>query len=153
MADSIFNIAKLRVGEFYNRVKSNDPANSVLLIIPLETTGLEADAVLLDKDTLADVLSGTTNEQTTMGRKSLDNTLLAAYPAPDDTLNRLSLVLPSVTWVTAGGNPISKLLVAYDGDSTSGTDANILPLTLHDFVKTPNGSDITATTAEWARGQ
>ena len=29
-------------------------------------------------------------------------------------------------------------------DTTAGTDANIVPLTMHDFVVTPDGSDITA---------
>jgi len=52
------------------------------------------------------------------------------------------------TW-TSGANDDSngdwnKLLVTWDGDTTAGTDANIVPLTHHDFVVTPNGGDITA---------
>jgi hypothetical protein len=32
------------VVEYYNRVKANDPANSALILVPIQTTGLEADA-------------------------------------------------------------------------------------------------------------
>ena len=34
MANIVFNIAKGRVIEFYNRVESNDPASSALILIP-----------------------------------------------------------------------------------------------------------------------
>jgi hypothetical protein len=151
MANITFNIAKGRVVELYNRVKANDPANSALIIVPIETSGLEADSVLIDKDDLAAVLSGATNEQTTMGRKTLTDADLAALPAPDDTNDRFSLNLPSVVWSAAAGNPISKLLVGYDNDTTSGTDASIIPLTMFDFTMTPSGADIQATGAEFFR--
>lgn len=69
MANICFNIAKGRVKEFYNRVESNDPTNSALILVPIETSGLESDATLIDKDDLAAVLSGTTNEQTTLAER------------------------------------------------------------------------------------
>lgn len=142
MADFTFNIAKGRVVEFYYRVENNDPANSAFIAVPLETAGLETDAVLMDKDTLADVLAGTTNEQTTMGRKILTDAQLVAVPAPDDTGNSMSVALPTTTWVAANGNPISKIVIAYDPDTTGGTDANIIPCTAFDFVATPTGIDL-----------
>jgi hypothetical protein len=145
MANITFNIAKGRVVELYNRVENNDPANSAIILVPIETTGLETDAVLIDADTLAAVLAGTTNEQTTMGRKVLTDVELAALPAPDDTNDRFDLSLPTTLWVGATGNPISKILVCYDADTTGGTDANIIPLTMFDFAQTPSGSDIQMT--------
>jgi hypothetical protein len=145
LANIVFNIAKGRVVELYNRVKSNDPANSALVIVPIETTGLEADSVLVDKDDLAAVLAGATNEQTTMGRKTLTDADLATLPAPDDTNDRFDISLPTVTWTGATGNPISKLLVCYDSDTTAGTDANIIPLTLFDFAIMPSGADVQMT--------
>lgn len=151
MADIVLNIAKGRMTEYYNRVESNDPANSAFVLIPIETTGLETDAVLRDKDTLADFLVGTTNEQTTMGRKTLTDVELAALPAPDDTNDRFDLVLPATTWVGATGNPISKLLVCFDSDTTAGTDANLVPCSLHDFVFTPSGADITMNSSTFVR--
>jgi hypothetical protein len=151
MANIVFNIAKGRVVELYNRVKSNDPANSALILVPIETSGLEADSVLIDKDDLAAVLAGTTNEQTTMGRKTLTDTELAALPAPDDTNDRYDLALPTATWSGATGNAISKILVGYDSDTTGGTDANIIPLTMFDFAQTPSGADIQMTGATFYR--
>jgi hypothetical protein len=145
MANIVVNIAKGRVVEFYNRVKANDPANSALILIPIETTGLEADSVLIDKADLAAFLVGATNEQTTMGRKTLTDVDLAALPAPDLVNDRYDISLPTVTWAAATGNPISKILVCYDSDTTAGTDANIIPLTMFDFAQTPSGSDIQMT--------
>lgn len=145
MANIVLNIAKGRVIEYYNRVKSNDPANSALIIVPIETSGLEADSVLVDKDDLAAFLTGATNEQTTMGRKTLTDSDLAALPAPDDTNDRYEVSLPTVTWTAATGNPISKLLVCYDPDTTSGTDSSIIPLVQMDFVATPDGTNLSMT--------
>lgn len=151
MANIVFNIAKGRVVEYYNRVENNDPAASALILVPIETTGLETDAVLIDKDDLAAVLSGTTNEQTTMGRKTLTDADLAALPAPDDTNDRYDVSLPTVTWTAATGNAISKILVCYDADTAAGTDSNIIPLTMFDFAITPDGSDVQMTTGVFFR--
>lgn len=151
MANIVFNIALGTICEKYDRVKSNDPTNSALIIVPIETSGLESDATLKDKDTLADVLSGTTNEQTTMGRKTLTDADLATIPAPDDTNDRNERSLPTVTWTAASGNAISKLLVCYDSDTTAGTDSNIIPLTMFDFAQTPSGADIQMTTGTFFR--
>jgi hypothetical protein len=151
MANIVANIAKGRVVELYNRVKANDPANSALIIVPIETAGLEADSVLIDKDDLAAWLSGATNEQTTMGRKTLTDADLVALPAPDDTNDRYDISLPTVTWTAATGNAISKLLVCYDSDTTGGTDANIIPLCQFDFAITPSGADIQMTTGPFFR--
>lgn len=112
----------------------------------LATSGLETDAVLKDKDDLAAVVSGTTNEVTNANyaRKTLTDADIT-MPAPDDTNDRFDLDIADQTWTAvAAGDGWSKLLVCYDSDTTAGTDANIVPLTAHDFVVTPDGSDITA---------
>lgn len=152
MANVVFNIAKGRIVELYNRVKSNDPANSALILVPLETSGLVADATMIDYDDLATLLAGATNEQTTMGRKTLTDASLAALPAPTDASDYYEVELPTQTWTGATGNPISKILVCYDADTTAGTDANILPLTLFDFAITPDGSDVQMTGGPFFRG-
>lgn len=151
MANIVANISKGRIVELYTRVKNNDPANSALILVPIESSGLEADATLIDKDDLAAWLSGTTNEQTTMGRKTLTDAELATVPAPDDGNDRYDVSLPTVTWSAATGNAISKILVCYDSDTTSGTDANIVPLTQFDFSQTPSGADIQMTTGVFFR--
>lgn len=146
MADQVFNIALGRVVELYNRVDTNDPANSALIIVILATAGIETDAVLKDKDDLAAVLAGTTNEvtNTNYARKTLTDADLVAF-APDDANDRTDLDIPEQTWTAvAAGDGWNDLLVCYDNDTGAGTDANIVPLTQHDFVVTPDGSDITA---------
>lgn len=145
MANVVYNIAKGRIVEYYNRVESSDPTNAVLVLVPLETSGLESDATLKDKDDLAAVLSGATNEQTTMGRKVLSDSDLAALPAPDDSGDVYDVSLPTVTWTAATGNAISKILVCYDPDSTGGADSAIIPLCMFDFAVTPDGTDVQMT--------
>ena len=141
MANFVFNVSKGRVAEFYNRVDANDPSTARLVIVPIETTGLETQANLEDSVGLAEVLDGTTNEQTTMGRKYLTDTETAALAA-DMTNNRMDVDIPDITWTAATGNAISGLVIAYD--PATSADSAIIPLTYHDFVVTPDGSDIVA---------
>lgn len=147
MSDFEFNIAKGRTIEFYQRVDTNDPANSALIVVVLQSTGLESDAILIDKATLADVVSGYTNEATNAGyaRKVLTDSDLSPA-SPDNTTNTFTIDIPDQTWssVQVTGGAWGKMLVCYDNDTTSGTDANIIPLTAQDFVVTPDGSNITA---------
>jgi hypothetical protein len=147
MADFVFNIAKGRFVEFYNRVKSNDPANSAFILLVLATSGLESDAVLKDKDDVTALVSGTTNEVTNSGyaRKTLTDADLAALPAPDDANDRYDVDLPDQTWSSvAAGDGWSKLVICYDSDTTGGTDANIIPMISLDMAVTPDGTNITA---------
>lgn len=149
MADFTFNVALGRVVELYNRVQANDPANSALVIVVLKAGSISSDATLKDCATLAAVLaSGTTAEASNAGyaRKVLTDATLAAI-APDLTNDWEALSIPNQTWtsVAATGGGWAKLLVCYDADTTAGTDANVIPLTAHDFAVTPTGSDITAT--------
>jgi hypothetical protein len=142
MANVVMNIAKGRIVELYSRVKTNDPTNSALILVPNEPSGLEADATLIDADSLTAFLSGATNEQTTMGRKTLSDSELAALPAPDDGNDRYDVSLPAVTWTAASGNAISKILVCYDADTTGGDDDDVVPLTRFDAAATPDGNDL-----------
>lgn len=145
MADLVFNIAKGRAVELYNRVDSNDPTNSALIITVIDANG-DTDATMRDRDDLAALLAGTANEVTNSGyaRKTLTDADLTAF-APDDTNDRVDLDIPDQTWTgVAAGTAWTDLLVCYDNDTTAGTDASIVPLTLHDFAVTPTGGDITA---------
>ena len=144
MADFLFNIAKGRVAELYNRVKQNDPATAQLVIIPLEATGLEDQATLQDKTTITELLAGTTNEQTTMGRKYLTDADIAAL-APDQVNDRMDLDIPDITWSAATGNGVGAIVIGYDPNQSG--DGSIIPLTHHTFAVTPDGSDIVAVIA------
>ena len=145
MADFVFNIAKGRVAEFYNRVDTNDPANSALIIVVIDANG-DTDATMRDRDDLAALLGGTANEvtNTNYARKTLTDADLAAFAA-DDTNDRVDLDFADQTWTAvAAGTAWTDILVCYDSDTTGGADSAIIPLTCHDFAVTPDGSDITA---------
>lgn len=138
-----FNIAKGRVAEFYNRVENNDPANSALILIPCSAGDTEANAQ--DADTVTAALATAINEQTGGGwvRKTLTNTELAAFPAPNDTDNRYDIAVPEVTWTTpAAASDTTHLLIAYDPDTTAGTDADLVPISFHAFAVTADGNDV-----------
>jgi hypothetical protein len=146
MADFVFNIAKGRVVEYYNRVENNDPSTAGLVIVVIDANG-DSDATMKDRDDLAALLGGTANEvtNTNYARKVLTDADLAALPAPDDTNDRYDIDLPDQTWsAVAAGTAWTDIIICYDPDTTAGADSAIIPLTCHDFAVTPDGSDITA---------
>jgi hypothetical protein len=144
VANFVFNIAKGRVGHYATLPATND----ALILIPLETSGLESDATLIDKDDFAAVVSGATNEQTTAGRK----TLASVTSAQDDTNDRWNADAANVTYSgVAASSAISKWVVCYDPDTTAGTDADLIPLTAHDLSWTPDGNDFTITITDFFR--
>lgn len=146
VGDIVFNVAKGRVNELHDRVDGNDPANSALVIVLLKSGG-EADSGLIQRDTLADVLSASTEcDFTNYARKTLTDSDISASVV-DDTNSRREADLADQTWTSAGGatnNTVAKLLVCYDPDTTGGTDSSIIPLVAMDFAIMTNGTDITA---------
>lgn len=148
MGNFIHNISLGRVAELYNRVDTNDPANSAIIIALLAATNVESDATLKDMDTFAAVVAGATNEATNTGyvRKVLTDSDITAF-APDDANDRVDLDIPDQTWTglaNDGTGAISDFTTNYDSDTTGGSDSNIVPMSQHDFAVTPDGSDVTA---------
>lgn len=150
MTDGVFNISKGRVAELYNRVDSNDPANSALIVVPVDR-GAVTDASLKDCATLAAVLALVT-ERTASGwnRKTLSDTDLSTLTV-DNTNDRMPCDIGDQTWTAVSSGAVTDLLICYDGDTTAGSDSNIIPLTWHAFAITPDGSDVTATVADFYR--
>lgn len=114
-----------------------------LTVIPLEASGIEADTALADYTTLAALLANNT-EQTTMGRKTVSATTVTA-DNDDDTQ---AADFDDLVWESATGNAIAKLVVCYNATG-SDTDAQLKPLTVHDFSATPDGTNITATVSDF----
>lgn len=119
------------------------------ITVAINTTA--TDATLKDLDTLADIeADANTAEATNSGyaRKVLADADLTAW-APDDTNNRVDLDIPDQTWTSVAASPgaWTDLIICYDSDTTAGTDANIVPMTQHDFSVTPDGSDVVAQVA------
>lgn len=144
MADFAFNIAKGRAVELYNRVKSNDPTNSALILIPLSQSGTEAQGQ--DLDDMASIEADANFAERTSGswvRKTLTDSELASFPAPDDTNNRYDISFPQVTWTApSASNNTTGLIVCYDSDTTGGSDSNLLPIAHFDFAVTTDGNDV-----------
>lgn len=150
MSDFVFNVAKGRVVEFYHRVENADPANAALIVVPLSAT--ETEANLQDLDDLESVLQVAT-EQTGSNweRKTLTASDLTS-PSPNDTDNRYDVALPQLTWTApAEENDVVALLVCYDGNTTTGDDGDVIPLTHHDFAVTADGSDVILNAGDFFR--
>jgi len=143
----VYNRLLGRGTQYVEEINANSPnANAALIVMILATSGIESDATLRDKDDFAAIVSGTTNEVTNTGyaRKTLTDasSVTVTY---DDTNDRVDIDCPDQTWTgVAAGDGWQDLVVGVDLDTTAGTDSAILPWTHHDFVATPDGSDITA---------
>lgn len=148
MAAAQSNISKGREVEFYNRVDTNDPTNSALIMGVLAAGG-DPLATLIDYDDLAAVLAGPSAEVTNTGysRKTLTDSNLSAFTV-DDTNNWIKLTLPLQTFSTISSGDIWDIVfVCYDSDTTSGTDANVIPITFAEIRSqgtaiSPNGGNI-----------
>jgi hypothetical protein len=156
MSDFVFDVARGREVEIYGRVDVNDPANSAFAIVVLSLVGLEVDNTLRTYPDLAALLAASNNEVTNAGytRKILTDVELAAYTV-DYTAHLITLPLPSQVYTgVAVGDTWAKALVTYDSDTTSGTDANIVPISAQDIrlysaPLSPNGGDVTFS---WPQG-
>lgn len=141
MADFTFNIAMGRVAYYATLPAANDALIAVLL-----KSSPEADATLRDHDTLSAVLAGTSDECdfTNYSRQTLSTVSVTV----DDTNNRVDIDADDLSWTSAGGasnNTTGKLLICYDGDTTGGSDTDIIPLTAHDLSVTTDGSTLNVT--------
>ncbi|WP_020135018.1 hypothetical protein [Streptomyces sp. 351MFTsu5.1] len=143
MANITFNVALGRAAA----LAALPAASDALILIPLESSGLETDAVLKDKDTFADVVAGTTNEQTTVGRKTLSSITVTV----NDTADRVEIDAADVTWTSPTGNPVGAMVVVYDPDSGTGTDADLIPITKADVTWSPDGTTFTLAIADFFR--
>lgn len=143
MANLVFNASLGRVAY----LASLPAANDGLVLIALESSGLETDAVLRDKDDFAAVVAGTTNEQATVGRKTLSGVTVTV----NDTNDRVDIDAADITWTAPTGNAIGAVVICYDPDTTGGTDADLIPLTKHDVVWSPDGNNFTLSIADFYR--
>lgn len=136
MADLVFNVVKGKHAHYASLPGTDDS----LIAVPIETTGIVNDATMEDYDTLAALLAGASNEQTTMGRV----TLTSVTSTVNDTDDKVVIDSADISWLAATGNDISAIVVCYKPESGS-TDADILPMYKYDFVMSIDGSDVTAT--------
>src|SRR5574343_1034367 len=121
MADFVFNIAKGRVAELFERVNNNDPANSAIVLVVIDAAGA-SDATMKDVDTLSALLATAANEvtNTNYARKTLTDSDLSAMTV-DDTGDTVSVTFADQTWTSvSAGASWTDLIVCYDSDTTGG---------------------------------
>jgi hypothetical protein len=143
VSNLVFNVALGRVAS----LAALPAANDALVAVPLEATGLVTDATMRDYDDLAALLAGASNEQTTMGRKTLASVTVTI----DDANDRVAIDCADITWTAATGNAVGAVVICYDPDTTTGTDADLVPLTKHDVTLTPDGNNFSLTVADFYR--
>jgi hypothetical protein len=136
--DIVFNVAKGKVRHYVEQAAAGIGA---LVIVPLEEAGLVSDAVMRDYDDVAAIIAGASNEQTTIGRKTITGGTITT--TVDDTNDRVDSDFPDPVWTNPTGNRLGALVVAYDANTGAGTDADLLPLTKHDFSVLPEGASLT----------
>lgn len=120
-----FNIAKGKSNRYADLPGTND----ALILVLLDNTGLEADAVLQDYDTLSALLAGASNEMTFTGYAR--RTLAGVTVTPNDTANTQNTdATDPAAWTNTGGAAATcgAAIVCYDPDTTGGTDADLVPL-------------------------
>jgi hypothetical protein len=151
----VFNRSKGRVTQFAELVLGNAApyVNAAFIIEAVNSSA--TDATLMDLDDFAAIeADANTAEVTNSGyaRKSLTETGPGITVTYDDTNDRVDVDTPDQTWTAVvAGTAWTDLVFGFDNDTTAGTDAAILPMTLHDFALTPDGSDVTATIAVFFR--
>ena len=143
MADLVFNVAKGRGIQMAKNVKDNDPVAAVLRIFAIVST--DTDDALKDADTMAAVFAlANTAEATNSGYANITDDGTDLTITLDDTNNIHDAILADQTFASiVAGDNWTDLIIAYDADGTD-TDSGTIPLSLHDFIVTPNGGNIVA---------
>lgn len=135
MADGVFNIAKGRAAKY-----AEDNVNSLQVVLLQANV---AEATLIDFDDMSALLADAGNTEATFTNYAR-KTGLTEITNTDDTNDEVTIDVADQTWTSAGGatnNTLTKLIIAV---STGAGDANLIPLTHHDFAVTTDGSDLTA---------
>lgn len=153
MGNAAFNVAKGRAIELVNRVKVGDPSASRLYAIPVDRAAV-SDATLIDCDDFAAVITAGVTERNANGWSRI--TLAAAditAVAPDDTNDRQAGDTIDLSWAgpTGGtGNQVTDVVFCYAAVA-SPTNAQLVPLSIHTFAITPDGSAVSATVTDFYR--
>lgn len=147
MANGVFNIARGKTAYYLDDSLGLTGANSRLVIVVLSE--VEADDTLNNYDTLSAVLAGSNSEADATNYARIQVAAAGVTASVNDTTNTAKVVIDAdQSWTSVANDDSNgawdKLLICYDADNTAGTDANIVPLTYHDFSVTPNGGNITA---------
>lgn len=150
MGNAAFNVAKGRAVELANRVKTGDPAAARLYVIPVDR-GAVTDATLIDCADFAAVIAAGVTERSTSGWSRI--TLAAAditAIAPDNTNDRQPVDTIDLSWAGPTAGAVTDIVFCY-ASVASPTNSQLVPLSVHTFTITPDGSQVSATVADFYR--
>lgn len=124
------NIAKGKVAQYAALPNAND----ALIAVLLKSAGLVSDATLLDYASLSALLAGASDEADFAGYAR--QTLTGVTVTPDNTNDRVDVDANDVSFSPTAAQALGKIVFCYDPDTTTGTDADLIPLFADDFVLT-----------------
>lgn len=140
MAALIPNIAKGKFAYYAGLPAANDALIWVLF------TGSETDDNVRDADTLTALIATSLNEATFTGYARVTATSVTV--TVDDTNNRVDVDAADASFSPTSAEAITRIGLCYDPDTTTGTDADLIPLFVDDFaLTTPTSGTVTYTVA------
>jgi hypothetical protein len=150
VGNAAFNIAKGRALELVNRVKVGDPSAARLYAIPVDRAAV-SDATLIDCDDFAAVITAGVTERNANGWSRI--TLAAAditAVTPDDTNDRQAGDTIDLSWAAPTAGAVTDVVFCYAAVA-SPTNSQLVPLSIHTFAITPDGSAVSATVTDFYR--
>ena len=146
MADVVTTTAMGRIREFADDA-AGDIAAAQLRMFLLQAT--EADDTVRDYDVmgggsgLLDAAGNTEATFTNYANKVIQDGDITV--TEDEVNNRVDIDVPDQTFTSAGNgvnNTLTDVVIAFDPDGTD-TDSQTIPVSIHDFTPTTDGSDLT----------
>jgi hypothetical protein len=128
MAALIPNMAKGKAAYYAGLPAANDALIWVLF------SGTETDDNIRDADTLTAVIGTALNEATFAGYARVTATGVSV--TVDDTNNRTDVDAADPSWSPTAAEALTRIGLFYDPDTTTGTDADLVPLFIDDFALT-----------------
>jgi hypothetical protein len=135
----VFASAKGRFVDRYSLLLGTDN----IVVVLLQSSGLQADATLAAYTNLGTLLASNTEATFT----NYSRPVLSSGSITITVTTGVTVAIPSQVWTSAGGalnNTLGALLTCYRPTSGTG-NSGILPLTKHDFSTTTTGGNLTAT--------
>jgi hypothetical protein len=148
MPDLVCNNAKGRVVELAYNVEAGTPAAARFYVIPI-AAGAATDDQLRDANTFADIITAGATELAANGwdRKTITSTELVVDLDDSGNLADVDINI-DLLWTSVTAGTATDLVICYSSVAQpGGGNAALVPLTVHDFTVTPDGSNVTAQVA------
>jgi hypothetical protein len=136
--NKVFNIALGKVRWYAEQV---GVGNAAFVLLLLKNSGLETDATLLDHDNVSVMLAAANDEAdfTNYVRKTITSVTISN----PDTDESLEISFADQSYGNVGGaanNTLGKAVVAFDPDTTTGSDTTLVPILAFNITYTTDGN-------------